>query len=102
MIPDTVEYSEWKTGLRREGTLYGFFYFGQKLAAALAGFVSGQGLGKIGFQANMAQSPETLEGIRLLVTIVPIVLIVLGIVCIGFYPIDDDQHKNILNEIRSG
>ena len=26
MLPDTVEFSEWKTGLRREGILYAFFF----------------------------------------------------------------------------
>ena len=64
MIPDTVEYGELSTGLRREGVLYGIFFFGQKLASALAGFIAGHGLGLIGFEANKVQSPGTLDGIR--------------------------------------
>jgi hypothetical protein len=32
MVPDTVEYAEWKTGRRREGMLYGFFFFSFKLS----------------------------------------------------------------------
>jgi len=101
MIPDTVEYSEWKTGARQEGILYGFFYFSQKIAAALAGFISGQGLGLIGFNANTTQSPETLAGIRMLVTIVPIGLIILGMIFISFYPINNELHNKICKEIKN-
>ncbi len=99
MIPDTVEYSEMKTGMRREGVLYGFFYFGQKVAAAVAGFIAGQGLGAVGFQANAAQTPEALEGIRILVTFVPILLIIIGIVFISLYPINDAMHRKMCDEI---
>ncbi len=101
MIPDTVEYSEWKTGLRREGVLYGFYYFGQKLAAAFAGFICGQGLGLIQFEPNIMQAPTALQGIRFLTTLVPITIIVLGIVLISFYPIDARFHKKMVDEIQS-
>lgn len=100
MIPDTVEYSEWKIGLRREGVLYGVFYFGQKLAAALAGFISGQGLGLFGFQANQVQNAQVLFGIRFLMTGVPVILIVIGIIVICFYPIDQKLHDRMLREIN--
>jgi len=100
MIPDTVEYSQWKIGLRREGILYGFFYFGQKLAAALAGFIAGHGLGIIGFEPNRIQPGEVLEGIRVITTFVPIVLIIVGIIFISFYPIDEALHRKIVREIQ--
>lgn len=100
MIPDTVEYSQWKTGLRREGILYSFFYFGQKLASALAGFFAGHGLGIIGFEPNKVQSIQVLEGIRIITTFAPIVLIIAGIIFISFYPIDETLHRKIVREIQ--
>jgi glycoside/pentoside/hexuronide:cation symporter, GPH family len=100
MVPDTVEYGELKTGLRREGILYGTSFFGQKLASALAGFIAGQGLGIIGFEANKVQSPETLEGIRALMIFAPIALIVAGIIVISFYPISEKMHEEIVGKIE--
>jgi GPH family glycoside/pentoside/hexuronide:cation symporter len=100
MIPDTVEYGQWKTGFRREGVLYGFFFFGQKLASALAGFISGQGLGLIDFVPNEVQTIETLYGIRVLTTFIPIAFIILGIIIISFYPISEEKHKKLVSEIQ--
>ncbi len=37
LVPDTVEYSELKTGLRREGTLFGCFFLCFKISAAVSG-----------------------------------------------------------------
>jgi len=100
MVPDTVEYGELKTGLRREGVLYGTSFFGQKLASALAGFIAGQGLGIIGFEANRVQSPEVLGGIRALMSFAPIVLIIAGIIVISFYPISEERHEEILKKLE--
>ena len=100
MVPDTVEYGQLKTGLRREGVLYGIFFFGQKLASALAGFIAGQGLGIIGFEANKIQSPEALEGIRVLMIYAPIALIIMGIITISFYPISEKMHREIVSKIQ--
>jgi GPH family glycoside/pentoside/hexuronide:cation symporter len=101
MVPDTVEYGQLQTGLRREGILYGVFFFGQKMASALAGFIAGQGLGFFGFVANEAQTDQALLGIRILTTFVPIALIILGIVIISFYPIDQAMHTKILKDIEN-
>ncbi len=101
MIPDTVEYAQRRTGFRREGILYGFFYFSQKISAALAGFISGHGLGMIGFRANEIQSSGVLDGIRILITFVPITMIVLGIIAVSFYPIDREMHTRLISEIDS-
>lgn len=101
MIPDTVEYSEWKTGLRREGVLYGFFYFAQKLAVALAAFITGMGLSVSGYIANAAQSGSSLLGIRLLTTLIPISIFIISILIIRFYPIDAELHARMCREIAA-
>jgi len=101
MIPDTVEYSEWKTGLRREGILYGCFFFCFKLGAALAGFFTGLGLDIAGYVPNVAQTDEALLGIRLMITFVPLLFIIPGIILVSFYPIDAGMHAHMLEEIGS-
>ncbi len=108
MIPDTVEYSQWKTGLRREGVIYGFFYFSQKLAAACAGFITGVGLTLCGYiqpkfinkiLTAQLQSVDTLVGIKILATLIPLALIICGIIFISLFPIDEKMHKELLKKI---
>ena len=99
MIPDTVEYSQWKAGIRQEGFLYGFFVFGLKLSQAFAGFFTGTILNYVGYKPNVEQTLEALNGIRFLMTIMPCVLITIGILLIVFYPINADMHKKMLEDI---
>ncbi|MGI6616039.1 MAG: MFS transporter [Dethiobacteria bacterium] len=99
MIPDTVEYSQWKFGARREGTIYGFFYFTHKVAAALAGFICGQGLSLAGYVPDAFQTPLANQGITILMTLFPAGVIVLGIIAISFYPITGEMHSGMVAEI---
>jgi len=101
IIPDTVEYSEWKIGVRQEGTLYGIFYFVFKFGAAVAGFFAGQILSLTGYVANQPQTPAALFGIRSLLTLIPLFFIVLGIVILSFFPIDAATHRNMVEQIRA-
>ncbi len=100
MVPDTVEYSQWKTGLRREGIIYGAFFFCQKFPAALAAFIVGLMLNHVGYTANIEQTPQSLMGIRVLLTLIPVGFIILGIVFISMFPIDAKMHGRMLEEIR--
>lgn len=104
MVPDTVEYSQWKTGLRREGILYGFFYFGQKLSAGTALLVSGVGLQLSGYvqpkgQA-VVQSASALAGIRTLTGLIPVILILAGAYFISRYPITREMHEGIVRDLK--
>jgi GPH family glycoside/pentoside/hexuronide:cation symporter len=100
MIPDTVEYAQWKTGIRREGVFYGVFFFCFKLGAALAGFVTGIVLDVAGYVPNASQGPEALMGIRLLLTLVPASLTIIGMLVLSRYPIDKAFHGRIVEDIQ--
>ena len=100
MIPDTVEYAEWKTGVRPEGVLYGIFFFVTKLGTALAGFIVGNALEMVGYVANAQQTPEALFGIRTILTLLPSAFLVLGIVIISTYPISSEMYNKMLREIE--
>ena len=64
MIPDTVEYGEWRTGIRGEGTIFGVIAFAQKGALAIAVGGVGHLLGALGFAANRPRRrrPSTASG----------------------------------------
>ncbi len=101
MIPDTVEYSEWKLGIRQEGILYGIFFFVFKFGAAVAGFLVGKVLDLTGYVANQPQTETALMGIRSLLTLFPFVFIIAGVVILSFFPIDARTHRRMVEEIRA-
>lgn len=100
MLPDTVEYSQWKLGLRREGILYGTYFFFNQLGGAVAGFLLGGGLHRYGYVANAVQTPRSLLGIRLMMSLVPVVFILAGIALISFYSITTERHRQLVLEIQ--
>lgn len=102
LMPDTVEYMQWKTGYRREGMLYGFFVIFFNLSAALAGLVTGMGLELAGYVPHMVQDRAAMEGIFRLMTIVPAASVLTGIVILLFYPLNEAGHIQIVNDIRNG
>ena len=69
MLPDTIEYGEWKTGVRTESSLYGFMTFAQKAAIALAALLLGLVLTQIGFEPNTVQSEQTLQELKFIMTL---------------------------------
>ena len=57
MLPDTVEYGEWKSGARVEATIFGLVTFAQNLVA-LSAILLGLLLDLIGYSAGDMQSAE--------------------------------------------
>lgn len=100
MLPDTIEYGEWKTGIRTESSLYGFMTFAQKGAIAIAALVLGWALTVIEFVPNTIQSVETLMNLKLIMVWVPIVGILISFALICFYPIDSNYHEQLIKEIN--
>jgi GPH family glycoside/pentoside/hexuronide:cation symporter len=101
MLPDTIEYGEWKTKVRTESSLYGFMTFAQKGAIAFAAILLGVALTQIGFEPNEVQSDETLAGLKFIMTWIPLTGIFISFVLVSFYPIDKSFHKKLIQEIKS-
>ena len=100
MLPDTIEYGEWKTGIRTESSLYGFMTFAQKGAIAFAAVILGTILTNIGFEPNEIQNEQTLESLKNLMSIIPLIGVFISFVLIYFYPIDREFHKKLIDEIN--
>ena len=101
IIPDTVDYSRWKSGVAQESFLYGFYTFGLKLSQAFAGFLVGIALDAIGYVPNVTQSPRVSAGISFLMTIAPCAFLVVGIVFLGLYPIGPKRYAEISAELAA-
>ena len=100
MLPDTIEYGEWRTGIRTESSLYGFMTFAQKGAIAIAIAILGTVLTKIGFEPNEEQKAQTLSDLKSLMSIIPLIGVFISFVLVYFYPIDKKFHQKLIDEIR--
>ncbi|MEQ9518599.1 MAG: MFS transporter [Parvibaculum sp.] len=101
MLPDTVEYAQWKQGVRADGAIYATASFFQKLAMAIGGALAGVVLASTGYVANEAQSPEALGGILAMVSLLPVAALTVGSIAIWFYPIDEELHARMRMEIKA-
>ena len=101
MLPDTVEYGEWKTGCRVESMVFGFATFAQKSAVALSALILGVLLDVIGYQAGVEQSEATLSGLRMIIVFVPLAGVVASVACIYFYPLSPQRHAGIVAELKA-
>jgi len=99
MYTDTVDYSEWKYGRRATGPIFSAATFSQKFGMALGGGLAGWLLAKFNFQPNVAQSPETLMGIRLMMSYIPAATTVIAVVAAIFYELDDKTMRRIEKEL---
>jgi sugar (glycoside-pentoside-hexuronide) transporter len=101
MVPDTVEYGHWKTGLRSEGIPIAFFSFSQKLGMALAGAFAASILSWTGYVANTDLTPLAEEGIRWLFNIVPGLCSLLCLLSLFFYKLTKDRYEKILADLSN-
>ncbi len=99
---DTVEYGEWKTGVRAEGITYALFSFTRKTGQAIGGALAAYALALGGYAAGAATQTVSAEwGIRAGAAAVPAVFILLSVIVMVFYPLTDKVHATIVAEITA-
>ncbi|RPG46081.1 MAG: hypothetical protein CBC94_006010, partial [Gammaproteobacteria bacterium TMED134] len=101
MIPDTVEYAQWRFGKRADGAIYSMASFFQKLAKTLGGAGVAAGLAVAGYVANQEQSPQALEMIHAMMSLAPMAFMALALVIEGLYRLDAQTHDDIRRQLAS-
>ncbi|HQY98989.1 MAG TPA: MFS transporter [Propionicimonas sp.] len=99
MIPDCVDYQEYKHGVRSDGTAYAFVSFSTKVASAVGGAVGALMLGWFGYIPGAPAGPETLNGINIATNVIPALLAIAGAVAIFFYPLTHARMAEIRAEL---
>ena len=99
MFADVVDYSEWKTGRRTTGVIYATILFGLKAGLSLGGAIAGWLLSGYGYQPNAVQTPGSLHGIRMTISVYPAVFFLIVIVCLLCYGIDKKLNLRIQDEL---
>jgi len=101
IIPDAIEWDEWKTGERHEGMFYSLVTLSQKIASSIAIPLILLMLQITGYVPGAAEQPaNALLGIRLAIGPIPAVLLCGGIVFALLYPLGRDSHRQIVKELE--
>ena len=101
IVADTVEYGQWKSGIRAAGLIISVFTFTQKLGMALAAALAGTVLEWVGYVAGQPQTETALRGILMLRTVIPAALVVIGMLFFLNYNLTREKHQQILQDLKT-
>ena len=99
IIPDCVEYGEWKTGIRNDGFQYAFVSLGNKIGMALGTSLLALALGSAGYVSNAVQNDTVISIMRHAFSTLPGVLWVITAGCLLFYPLNKKTYNRIVEEL---
>lgn len=95
MICDSIDYGDYKYGVRNEGVSSALMSFVIKLASAITGSVSILLLAATGYVAGAQQTQSALTGINVIVNLVPAILQLVGIIPLIWYNLDAKKMDEI-------
>ncbi len=99
MLPDTIEYDEMKSGMRREGIFSGVWASGQKMAYSVGPGIMGLALALSGFSADGPQGPGVETGIRVAFCLLPAAALLLSYIPFGAYDLTEERFEEIKKTI---
>ena len=105
MYADVADYSEWKHGRRATGLIFSSSSMSQKIGWTVGGAISGWLLAAFGFEANVAQTGDSLLGIRLMISVFAACGALLSVAFLYFYPLDEQYMQEVeaqLQQARRG
>ena len=99
LVAESIDYNEYLTGKRNEGTIYGFFSLSRRIGGTIANSASVLIIAAIGYDAALTnagldQAASTIAGIKLMVVGFPMVAAVGSFCCFTFI-------WNINKEVRA-
>lgn len=100
MVADTIEYGQWKTGVRTEGMLYSSTTFGAKIGAGVGSAAAMGLLGAVGYNGLLAvQNAEVLSLLKVLYIAAPAICVGLVGIVFLFYKLDKIYPK-VIEELQ--
>lgn len=109
MISESIDYTEWKTGMRTEGFSVSFQTLMNQMMGALQTSLLAWMLIRINFRQpvknelgdliTQIQTPETLNGLFFIVTILPAIGWALSMIPIAFYDFSGKKKEKIYEEL---
>jgi len=104
MVSDCIDYNQFLSGSRQEGSIYGLYSFVRKLGQAFAGFLAGVGLSIVGYTAGAeTQTAATLWGIKFLTIGVPAIGMVIAFFAYYFiWNLTPEKQAEVTAAINNG
>lgn len=99
MFTDCVQFGEWRTGRNTAGLTVASSMFILKLGSGLGAAIPGYILALSGFTANAEQSADALDGLRIITSIVPGLLLLAAAACMTLYKLDHTLLRRIEREL---
>jgi GPH family glycoside/pentoside/hexuronide:cation symporter len=99
LLPDTVEYGEYVSGVRIESLLFGLAQFFLKAALGLGAGLFGWLLESIGFVSNTEQSIQVKSGLVLIMITGPAIFVISSLLLMTRYPNQHGSHEDILRKL---
>ncbi len=100
MIADVADFSEWKNNRRATAIIFSAMIFGLKAGLSIGGAMVAGILGGFGYDESLAvQSPEVMNGIKLLISVFPTLTFMVSVACLFFYGIDKKMEVKIETEL---
>jgi GPH family glycoside/pentoside/hexuronide:cation symporter len=100
MYSDAAEYSEWRNNRQAAGLVFSASTFAQQLGWGFGPAIAAWMLDRFGYVANVAQSAEVLDGMVLLMSLVPAAFAVISMAFMLFYPLNDRRVHEMSEELR--
>lgn len=101
IIPDCVEYGEWKTGVRNDGFLYAFVSLANKMGMALGTAMFALALDSAGYVAGAEQNADVIAIMRHTFSTIPGALWVITAFCLCFYKLHRNVYNKIVDELKA-
>ena len=102
ILPDAIEYGEWKTGERQEGMFYSLITLAQKVASSIAVPAALLVLQVTGYVPNSLTQPDSaILGIRIVAGVIPAFTLSMGILFTLLYPLGRENFKEITRELEA-
>ncbi|MGW6300925.1 MFS transporter [Peribacillus butanolivorans] len=100
-VTDVIDYHEYLTGLREDGTVYSIYSFARKVGQAIAGGIGGFAIAMVGYDATReAQTQQALDGIHALATLVPAVIYLVVFLILAFlYPLNKKRTIQLAEDL---
>lgn len=100
IIPDCVEYGEWRTGIRNDGFQYAFISLGNKIGMALGTSLFALALGAAGYESNAVQNETVLSIMHHSFSTIPGVLWVVTAIVLLFYRLNRKSYNRMVDIIH--
>lgn len=101
IVPDCVEYGEWKTGVRNDGFQYAFVSLGNKLGMAIGTSALAGVLSALSFAPNQVQNAAVQNAMHYAFSLLPGVLWLITAFVLFFYRISKRSYNQIMSELNA-